>query len=84
MTFITTDAIKTIFQGALGGMSFGVYHQFTTNQIMDLNNKIMYLQIKEIKESNDKLIENNKKLIEYNNQLKDDVNKLKNRRYLWF
>jgi len=28
-----------MFQGALGAMSFGVYHQFTTNRLMELNNE---------------------------------------------
>ena len=33
------DTLKTMFQGALGAMSFGVYHQFTTNRLMELNNE---------------------------------------------
>ena len=37
--FITKDAIITICQGALGSMTFGAYHQFTTNKIMELNNE---------------------------------------------
>ena len=32
------EAVKTIVQGALGAMSFGAYHQFTTNKMMELNN----------------------------------------------
>ena len=77
MVYNTTDAIKTIFQGALGAMTFGAYHQFTTNKIMELNNNIINLQMKEIKENNDKLIEGN-------NKLNEDIKKLKERRYLWF
>ncbi len=33
------DTIKTICQGALGAMTFGAYHQFTTNRIIELNNQ---------------------------------------------
>jgi hypothetical protein len=33
------EAIKTVAQGALGAMSFGAYHQYTTNKIMELNNE---------------------------------------------
>jgi heme A synthase len=38
---ITTDTIKTVLQGALGAMTFGAYHQFTTNKMMEMNNQIM-------------------------------------------
>jgi hypothetical protein len=33
-----------MLQGALGAMSFGVYHQFTTNKMMELNNEKQELQ----------------------------------------
>lgn len=36
---ISIDTLKTIGQGALGAMTFGAYHQYTTNRIMDLNNE---------------------------------------------
>jgi hypothetical protein len=36
---ITMDTLRTIGQGALGAMTFGAYHQYTTNRIMDLNNE---------------------------------------------
>jgi hypothetical protein len=38
---ISTETLKTIGQGALGAMTFGAYHQFTTNKIMELNNENM-------------------------------------------
>ncbi len=38
---LSTDTFKTIWQGALGAMTFGAYHQFNTNRIMDLNTKYM-------------------------------------------
>ena len=41
---ITGETLKTIGQGALGAMSFGAYHQYTTNRIMDLNNEKLNIQ----------------------------------------
>jgi len=64
---ITSETLKTIGQGALGAMSFGAYHQYTTNRIMDLNNEKLNIQHKhdmdrmenqhrqEMKEMTDKL-----------------------------
>ena len=43
---MTTDTVKTIFQGALGAMTFGAYNQFQTNKLMELNNVKMELQNK--------------------------------------
>lgn len=40
------DTVKTIFQGALGAITFGAYHQFTTNKIMELNNDKLNLEHK--------------------------------------
>jgi hypothetical protein len=36
---ISMETLRTIGQGALGAMTFGAYHQYTTNRIMDLNNE---------------------------------------------
>ena len=64
---VTVETLKTIGQGALGAMSFGAYHQYTTNRIMDLNNEKLNIQHKydmdrmenqhrqEMKEMTDKL-----------------------------
>ena len=41
---ISADSIKTIMQGALGAMTFGAYHQFTTNKIIELNNEKQNIQ----------------------------------------
>jgi len=38
---ISSSTLETICKGALGGMSFGAYHQFNTNKIMELNNKVI-------------------------------------------
>jgi hypothetical protein len=36
---MSMDTIKTFAQGALGAMTFGAYHQYTTNKIMEINNE---------------------------------------------
>lgn len=41
---ITVETLKTVGQGALGAMTFGAYHQYTTNRMMDLNNEKMNIQ----------------------------------------
>ncbi len=43
---LSLDTLKTMGQGALGAMTFGAYHQYTTNKIMELNNEKMTLQNK--------------------------------------
>lgn len=40
---MSLDTAKTFFQGALGAMTFGMYHQYTSNQIMENNNKTIKL-----------------------------------------
>jgi hypothetical protein len=48
--------VKMICQGALGAMTFGAYHQYTTNKIMELNNEKQDLKHElEMKELRDKL-----------------------------
>jgi len=37
--FVSAESLITISQGALGAVTFGAYHQFTTNKIMELNNE---------------------------------------------
>jgi hypothetical protein len=43
---ISFDTLKTITNGAMGAMTFGAYHQFTTNKIMELNNENLKMQNK--------------------------------------
>jgi hypothetical protein len=40
------SSLKTVVQGAIGAMTFGAYHQFVTNKIMELNNDKMEKQHK--------------------------------------
>ena len=41
---ISCETLKTISQGALGAMTFGAFHQYTTNKIMELHNEKIELQ----------------------------------------
>ena len=43
---ISGETLKTFGQGALGAMTFGAYHQYTTNKIMELNNEKVEIQHK--------------------------------------
>jgi len=33
--------LNTFITGAMGAMTFGAYHQYTTNKIMELNNQVL-------------------------------------------
>lgn len=46
----TIKNLKTIWDGALGSITFGAYHQFTTNKIMDINDKYAKIQNKRLEE----------------------------------
>lgn len=72
------DTIKTICQGALGAMTFGAYHQFTTNKIMELNN-----QNQELKQQYtiDKLQATHSKEIA---EMKAHIRRLEEQRRWWF
>ena len=43
---LSADSLKTMAQGALGAMTFGMYHQYTTNKMMEMNNEQMKSQNK--------------------------------------
>jgi len=67
---ISTDSLKTIAQGALGAMSFGAYHQYTTNKIMELNNEKQELRTQYLLDNIEKKY--NKQIYE----LREKINKL--------
>lgn len=72
---ISTDTLKTIFQGAIGAITLGTFQQYNSNKIMELNNdKIMIEQ----KYNLDKL-ENNYtlKINELKNEHKIEINEHK-------
>ena len=43
-SIISIDTIKLFAQGALGAMTFGMYHQYTTNRIIEMNNRIQEME----------------------------------------
>ena len=55
----SSEIFKIIWQGALGGLTFGVYHQYTTNKIIELNNEKVEIQHKYFMDK----MENNHKLL---------------------
>ena len=72
---LSLDTLKTICKGALGSLTFGVYHQFNTNKMMELNNKYFHdkldQQDKEIKEYGAKMNDYKKELKQYRAELND-------------
>jgi hypothetical protein len=65
---LSGDTFKTMLQGALGAMSFGVYHQFTTNKMMELNNEKQELLHRYLMDKHQTEID----------ELKEQINKLNN------
>ena len=62
------ETLKTISQGALGAMTFGAYHQYTTNKIMELNNEKVEIQHKYFMDKMEN--QHKKEMIEMENQHK--------------
>jgi hypothetical protein len=59
----SADTLKTIFQGALGAISFGIYFHFTTNKMIELNNQKIYLLHKSFMDKQQNQIDDLKILI---------------------
>jgi len=74
---LSSDTLKTISQGALGAMTFGAYHQYTTNKIMELNNEKQELQQKYFM---DKMENNHKAEM---NELREKLNKIEQAKNWW-
>ena len=74
---LSTDTLKTIAQGALGAMTFGVYHQYTSNKMMELNNAKLNLQYKIFMDKME--LHHNKEM----NELREKINKLEQKRGYW-
>ena len=53
----TKEAVQTIFNGALGAMTFGAYSQFQNDKIMKLNNQIQEQKMAKMLEENEKKIQ---------------------------
>lgn len=76
--YFSVNDIKIICQGALGAMTFGAYHQYTTNKIMEINNNYMRIE-------NERKIELMKS--EHNKQieiLSNEIKKLQDYNKKWF
>ena len=54
---ITKEAIQTIFNGALGAMTFGAYAQFQNEKVMTLNNQLQEQKMAKMLEENEKKIQ---------------------------
>ena len=50
LEFFTTKNIQTIIDGALGGLTFGIYHGIVTQRQLEEFNKKMELERKEFRE----------------------------------
>lgn len=79
---LSSDTLKIISQGALGAMTFGAYHQYTTNKIIELNNEKQNLQQKYFieKMENQHKIETQKQKTEME-ELKEKFNKIEQKKW---
>jgi signal transduction histidine kinase len=74
---LSSDKLKIIIHGALGAMTFGAYHQYTTNKIMELNNEKQELQQKYFMDK----MENQHKI--EMNELREKINKIEQNKNWW-
>lgn len=74
---LSCDTLKIISQGALGAMTFGAYHQYTTNKLMELNNEKQELQQKYFMDKMD-----NRHKTEMN-ELREKLNKIEQQQNWW-
>jgi len=51
---ITKEAVQTIFNGALGAMTFGAYSQFQSDKLRELNNQLQEQKMKEMMDEREK------------------------------
>jgi hypothetical protein len=74
---LSCDTLKIIIQGALGAMTFGAYHQYTTNKIMELHNEKQQLQQKYFMDKMD-----NRHKTEMN-ELREKLHKIERQKNWW-
>lgn len=53
----TKEAVQTIFNGALGAMTFGAYAQFQNDRVITLNNQVQEQKMAKMLEENEKKIQ---------------------------
>jgi uncharacterized membrane protein YebE (DUF533 family) len=51
---ITKEAVQTIFNGALGAMTFGAYSQFQNEKLRELNNQLQEQKMKDMMDEREK------------------------------
>jgi len=51
---LTKEAVQTIFNGALGAMTFGAYSQFQSDKLRELNNQLQEQKMKEMMDEREK------------------------------
>lgn len=78
--FMSTDNIKTFAQGALGAMTFGMYHMYVTNGLIENNNRQNELAIKQSEKQNELSIKIRDRIID---DLVKKVENLEKRRWFW-
>lgn len=66
---LSNETLKIFSQGLIGSMTFGIYHQYNTNIIMELNNTNQALQQKYLM---DQIEQQNKEI----KQLKEEIQEL--------
>ena len=76
---ISMDSIKTCVQGALGAMTFGMYHQFTTNKIMKQQEEINQMKLDDINQQIRQLLQENKEIKNENKEIKNENTIIKER-----
>lgn len=74
---LPSDILKIISQGAIGAMTFGAYHQYTTNKLIELNNEKQELQQKYFMDKMD-----NRHKTEMN-ELREKLNKIEQQQNWW-
>ena len=77
---ISGETLKTIRQGALGAMTFGAYHQYTTNKIMELNNEKVEIQHKYFMDKME--TQHKKEMNDMENQHKKEMNDMESQHKL--
>jgi len=71
------ENVKTVCQGALGAMTFGAYHQFTSNKMMELNNTIQEQKMEKQQEKMEKQQEKMEKQQLKMDEIETEIRELK-------
>ena len=73
---ITGEGLKTLFNGAIGSMTFGMYHMYVTDQKMKMNNEIQEQKNEQkMKEQEQKMKEQEQRYEKQIAEIKEQLNK---------